>query len=89
MSVSAESVRDKLRRYVLESFLFTDDDGALDDADSFLERGIVDSTGIMEIILFVEEEFGLTVGDEEMVPENLDSVANLVAYVQRKVSAGA
>ena len=53
MSVSAESIRDKLRRYVLENFLFSDDDRDLDDDDSFLDRGIVDSTGIMEVILFV------------------------------------
>lgn len=89
MNVSMESIREKIRRYVLESFLFTEDDDALDDADSFLERGIVDSTGIMEVILFVEEEFEVTVRDEEMVPDNLDSVANLVGYVQRKVSARA
>jgi acyl carrier protein len=86
MSASPEVVRQKLRRYILESFLFTDDDAALADSDSFLERGIVDSTGIMEVILFIEEEFGLTVGDEELVPENLDSIENLVSYVQKKLA---
>lgn len=78
------SVRAVLRRYILENHLFTDDDAALQDADSFLETGILDSTGIMELILFIEESFQLKVTDDEMAPENLDSVDSLVAYVERK-----
>ena len=78
------SVRAALRRYILDNHLFTDDDGALKDADSFLESGTLDSTGIMELILFLEETFGLKVSDEDMVPENLDSIDSLVAYVERK-----
>jgi len=78
------SVEDKLRTYVLENYLFTDDQSELDNADSFLDKGIVDSTGILEIIGFIEEEFGITVEDDEMVPENLDSINNLVAYIARK-----
>lgn len=81
------SVRASLRRYVLENHLFTDDDVALNDADSFLETGILDSTGIMELILFIEETFMLKVTDEEMTPDNLDSVDSLVAYVERKQQA--
>lgn len=78
------SVRAVLRRYILENHLFTDDDAALKDADSFLETGTLDSTGIMELILFIEETFQLKVTDEEMVPENLDAIDSLVAYVERK-----
>ncbi|HSG49699.1 MAG TPA: acyl carrier protein [Longimicrobiales bacterium] len=78
------SIETKLRRYILENFLFTEDEEALSNGDSFLERGIVDSTGIMEVIFFVEEEFGFNVEDEEMVPENLDSIDALVAFVGRK-----
>lgn len=81
------SVRAALRRYVLENHLFTDDDAALKDADSFLETGILDSTGIMELILFIEETFQLKVTDDEMAPENLDSIDSLVAYVERKQQA--
>jgi acyl carrier protein len=87
MSISTDSTRQKLRRYVLENFLFTADDSALADDDSFLEKGIVDSTGIMEVILFIEEEFGLSVADEEMTPDNLDSVDNLVVFVQKKLTS--
>jgi acyl carrier protein len=80
------SIESRLRQYVLENFLFTDDPGALNNSDSFLEKGIVDSTGILEVILFMEEDFGLSVSDDEMIPENLDSIDNLVAFVRRKQS---
>jgi acyl carrier protein len=83
------SVRPVLRRYVLENHLFTDDDSALNDADSFLETGTLDSTGIMELILFMEETFQIKVSDDEMVPEYLDSIDSLVAYVERKQAQAA
>lgn len=83
------TVRADLRRYVLENHLFTDDDAALNDGDSFLETGILDSTGIMELILFIEETFALKVSDDEMSPENLDSIDSLVAYVERKQAQAA
>lgn len=78
------SVEKKIRNYVLENYLFTDDDSALDSNDSFLEKGILDSTGILEVIYFLEEEFGIKVEDEEMIPENLDSVSRIVSYLERK-----
>lgn len=80
------SIETKIRRFILENFLFTDDQNALANEDSFLERGIVDSTGIMEVITFIEEEYGFMVQNEEMVPENLDSVESLVSYVGSKLS---
>jgi acyl carrier protein len=83
------SVRAALRRYILDNHLFTDDDAALKDADSFLESGTLDSTGIMELILFLEETFSLKVSDDDMVPENLDSIDSLVAYVERKQAESA
>jgi len=78
------SVEQKVRDYILDNYLFTDDQSALSNEDSFLDKGIIDSTGIMEVIFFLEEEFGIQVDDEEMVPENLDSVKNIVAYIERK-----
>lgn len=77
----------KIKGYILENYLFTDDESQLASEDSLLERGIIDSTGILEVIMFLEDEFGVKVDDDEMVPENLDSVANLVAFVQRKKAA--
>lgn len=78
------SARAKIKNYILENYLFTDDQSALKDGDSFLQQGIIDSTGILEVVFFLEEEFGVKVEDEEMVPENLDSVDNLVGFVDRK-----
>lgn len=78
-------MRRVLRDYLLENYLFTDDQSALKDADSFLDNSILDSTGIMEIIFFIEEHYDMKVEDEEMVPENLDSVDNLVTYVTGKI----
>lgn len=86
MPPEPKSIEKKLRSFVLENFLFTDDEEALKNGDSFLAMGIVDSTGIMEVILFIEEEFEITVANDEMVPENLDSIESLVAYVSRKTA---
>lgn len=78
------SVAQGVRDYILQNFLFTDDQSAIADGDSFLTKGIVDSTGMLEIIYFLEDEYGIKIEDEEMVPENLDSVDNIVAFVARK-----
>jgi len=80
------STEQKLRQFILENYMFTDDENALKNNDSFLDMGIIDSTGILEVIFFLEENFGIKVEDEEMVPENLDSIDNLVAFVARKAA---
>ncbi len=74
----------QIRRYVLENFLFSDDESKLQNEASFLEEGVVDSTGVLELVLFVEETFDLTVEDDEILPENFDSVNQLAAYVRTK-----
>jgi acyl carrier protein len=81
------SVEQQVREYILENYLFTDDESALSNDDSFLDKGILDSTGILEVIYFIEEEFGIKVEDEEMVPENLDSVDRIKDFVGRKQAA--
>ena len=80
-----ESVETSIRRYVLEAFLFTEDESQLSNNASFLEEGIVDSTGVLELVMFVEETFGITVKDEEVVPENFDSVERLARYVRLRM----
>ncbi len=77
-------IKKQIRQYLAENFLFSDDGFTLDDNASFLEEEVVDSTGVMELVLFVEDNFGLTVADEEIVPDNFDSVNQLAAYIQRK-----
>lgn len=78
------SVEQKVRTYILQNFLFTDDQSSLNSADSLLGKGIIDSTGALELVAFLEENFGIKVADNEMVPENLDSVNNVVAFVAKK-----
>ena len=79
-----DAMRDSIHRFILENYLFTDDPAQLGVDDSLLGRGIVDSTGMLEIILYIEEQFGVKVADSEMVPENLDSVNRIAAYVASK-----
>ncbi len=81
------SLHDQIRGFILENFLFTDDTSAIALDDSLLDRGIVDSTGMLEIIMFIEEQLGVTVADEEMIPENLDSVNNIARFVEWKRQA--
>ena len=80
------SVEMDLRNYVLENYLFTDDQSQLKNEDSFMDKGIVDSTGILEIITFIEDEYDMSVEDSEMIPENLDSINNLVKYLEKKTA---
>jgi acyl carrier protein len=75
--------REKIRHFIRESFLFGGDDELRDD-DSFLELGIVDSTGVLELVAFLESEWDLSIDDAELVPENLDSVDNIVGFLDRK-----
>ncbi len=73
----------KIRDYIATNFLFSDDGFGYDDDASFLEEGIVDSVGIMELVTFVEDNFGFSVNDEDLTPDNFDSVAKLTDYIER------
>jgi len=77
------SIESKIRAYIAENFLFGEA-AELGVNDSFLDKGIIDSTGILEIIMFLEEQFGIKVADNEMLPENLDSIANIVRFITKK-----
>lgn len=77
-------IKDKLRLYILENFLFTDDQSELNDEDSFMGQGIIDSTAILELIFLIEEDFAVKVENEDMTPDNLDSVNKIVSFVERK-----
>jgi acyl carrier protein len=83
------SIEGEIRAYIAENILFSDNGYAYSDETSFLEEGIVDSMGIMELVMFVDEGFGITVEDEEVIPDNFDSVSKLAAYIRRKSSGGA
>jgi acyl carrier protein len=79
-------IEKELRGFVDENFLFGQGAQSLGGDDSFLEKGIIDSTGVLELVNFIEQKYGIKVADEELVPENLDSVNCLKAFVGRKVS---
>lgn len=78
-------IRDQVRGYILQNLLFTDDASQLPDDVSLLERGIIDSTGVLEIVMFLEETYGIKVKDSDMLPENFDKVDNIARFVARTV----
>ena len=78
-----EEIKATLKQFIIDNFLFGDDSG-LEDDTSFLEEGIIDSTGMLELITFLEEEFAIQLDDEELIPENLDSINNLLAFLSKK-----
>ena len=78
--------KEKIKTFIIENFLFGSEDG-LKDETSFLEEGIIDSTGILELVTFLEEEFSIAIEDEELIPENLDSINNVTAFMERKIEA--
>lgn len=75
----------EIRSYIVSNFLFGDESSLKDDT-SFMESGILDSTGVLELVTFLESTYGVKVQDQEMVPENLDSVNRAAAFVARKAS---
>ncbi|MBK6898332.1 MAG: acyl carrier protein [bacterium] len=77
-------LRQQIRGFVVENFLFGDGAPLKDDQMSLLDNGIMDSVGVMELVAFLEGDLGLGIDDQELVPENLDSIDNLVGFVTRK-----
>jgi acyl carrier protein len=82
----AETIEQKVRNYIAKNFIF-EDSYLYSDDQSFLAKGIIDSTGVLELITFVQEEFGITVEDDELVPENLDFIQSLGAFIRKKTTA--
>ena len=79
---------EQIREFVVNNFLFGDGSRLQNDT-SFLESGIIDSTGILEVITYMEETFGIKVNDDELLPENLDSIDNIVGFLDRKTGSTA
>ncbi len=79
-----DAVAAKIRDFLLESFLFGDDGFNYEDDASFIELGVIDSFGFVELLAWVHGEFGITVADEELVPDNFDSVQKLTSFIGRK-----
>ncbi|MEA2030588.1 MAG: acyl carrier protein [candidate division Zixibacteria bacterium] len=79
-------IRSELREFIVDNFMMGMNPNELTDSGSFLGLGIIDSTGVLELIEFLEEKYSIQVDDSDLVPNNLDSVDNLIKYIQRKTS---
>ena len=79
------SIDNKIREFIRQNFLFGADEKIAEN-DSLLDRGIIDSTGAMELVSFLETEFAVEVSDRDLVPENLDSIAAITSFVTRKLA---
>ena len=76
-----------IRRFVVDTFLFGKGGESIGDQDSLLDRGIIDSTGVLELVKYIEGDFGIVVDDDDLVPANLDWIAGVAAFVRAKRSA--
>lgn len=79
-------IKAHVRQFIVNHFLFGQDPGLTDDA-SFLEQGFIDSTGVLELVAFLEKDYQIKVADDELVPDNLDSITSIHQFIQRKRSA--
>ncbi len=84
----AQRFRSAVREFIAENFLFRAD-ADISDNQSLLEGGVIDSTGVLELIAFLEATYGISIADEEIVPENLDSIDNMSSYLARKLPVAA
>ncbi|MEJ1161506.1 acyl carrier protein [Prosthecomicrobium sp. N25] len=79
-----DSIEARIRRFIEDNFLFADDLENFPAESSLLEAGVIDSTGVLELVGFLETDLGVPVADADIVPENLDSIAAIAAFVERK-----
>lgn len=84
-----DQIASEIKSFIVGNFLFGQDGSGLGPEQSFLETGIIDSTGMLELVSFVEERYGISIGDRELVPENLDSLVNLSQFIARKLELSA
>ncbi|MDX0452232.1 acyl carrier protein [Sinorhizobium medicae] len=79
-----QTIKDKVRTFVIENFLFGDTAYELADDASLIENDIIDSTGVLELVAFIEDDFGIAMADADIVPQNLDSLARILAFIEAK-----
>ena len=83
--LAAMDIKQTIRSFIVENFMLGEE-GALEPSQSLLKTGIVDSTGIMELVMFLEEKWGIQVDDKEMLPENLDSIDSIARFLECKLA---
>ncbi len=86
-TMEQQTIERDIRQFVIANFLFGEDNGSLKADESFLETGIIDSTGVLELVAFLESTYGFRVRDNELTPDNLDSLDKVAAFVRRKQQA--
>jgi acyl carrier protein len=79
--------KEKLREFVVENFLFGQENFEFADDDSLMGKGIIDSTGVLELVAFIQDSFGIQVDDRDLIPENLDSISNVMRFLATKEPA--
>jgi acyl carrier protein len=80
-----QATEQDIRQFIIDNFLFGESDAELSNHDSLLDRGIIDSTGVLELVTFLEDKYAMKIRDDELVPQNLDSINSLVQFVNRKL----
>ena len=81
MAVTTEAM---VRKFIADNFMYREGIASLKDSDSLLDMGLIDSTGVLELVSFIEKAFAVRVNDDEVLPENLDSVERITQFVERK-----
>ncbi len=81
-----QAIADRVRDFIVENFLFGDTSADLGSQVSLIENGIIDSTGVLELVAFIEEEFGVVFADADIVPANLDSIERIAAFVVERTT---
>jgi len=87
MGNQERDIKTRVQKYILENFLFTDSDDSINPDESLIETNILDSTGIIELVGFIEEEFSISVDDEEISRKNFESIQSLVEFVKMKTNS--
>ena len=82
-------IESRVRTFIRDNFMFREDRAELSDSESLIEAGLIDSTGVLELVAFLESQFGIQIADEDIVPANLDSLRSIVAYVRGKGATAA
>ena len=87
MLTATMQLKSEIRQFIVDNFLYGRDDDTLGDEVSFLGKGIIDSTGILELVSFVEEKYSISIDDEELIPDNFDSLNKLSFFITKKLNS--
>ena len=83
--LNKDEIKNGVKQFIIDNFLFGSIDNSFHDDDSFMENGIIDSTGILELVEYIEHQYNIKIKDEELIPENLDTLNNVSNFIIRKM----